>query len=324
MPLFGLSATYKIFGAEHPGWHDPKKPAGATPLLADPSTGKGYHSTVGWWRPIVTLQALFLSPNLVWLVISLAMYFGLPYNLEAVGGPKDGWAASWVLPRFFLNCGVTMAYVGYWYVTLYHWSFAARKFKPEKSPGFGRMCHNMWYTFLGAVQWTCWEVIFMRLWATGILPYVSDASALADPMLLAKCLFWVAAVPVFREFHFYWAHRMLHFRVLYRFVHSLHHRNVDPEPFSGLCMHPVEHLYYLATILPNIVLTLSPFHFLWNGMHAVISPAAGHSGWVRLMACYPPLRTPPSFSVRIFLATDPSSCPFLGFSLAWPSPLTCF
>jgi sterol desaturase/sphingolipid hydroxylase (fatty acid hydroxylase superfamily) len=75
------------------------------------------------------------------------------------------------------------------------------------------------------------------------------------------------------------AHRMLHFRVLYRFVHSLHHRNVDPEPFSGLCMHPVEHLYYLATVLPSVVLTLSPFHFLWNGMHAVISPAAGHSGW---------------------------------------------
>ena len=42
---------------------------------------------------------------------------------------------------------------------------------------------------------------------------------------------------------------------------------VDPEPFSGLCMHPVEHLYYLATVLPSVVLTLSPFHFLWNGIH---------------------------------------------------------
>jgi len=44
-------------------------------------------------------------------------------------------------------------------------------------------------------------------------------------------------------------------------------------------MHPVEHLYYLATVFPSVVFTLSPFHFLWNGMHAVISPAAGHSGW---------------------------------------------
>ena len=92
----------------------------------------------------------------------------------------------------------------------------------------------MWYTFLGAFQWSVWEVIFMRLWATGALPYISDASAFADPATAAKVLFWVAAVPVFREFHFYWAHRMLHFRVLYRFVHSLHHRNVRPCPSRPL------------------------------------------------------------------------------------------
>ena len=34
------------------------------------------------------------------------------------------------------------------------------------------------------------------------------------------------------------AHRMLHARALYKFVHSLHHRNADPEPFSGISMHP--------------------------------------------------------------------------------------
>jgi hypothetical protein len=162
----------------------------------------------------VSLQALFYSPNLVWLVISAAMYIAVPYNLEADGGPKDGWAASWMLPRFYLNCGVTMAYVGYWYLSLYHLSFSELKFKPQNSPGFGRMVHNMWYTFLGAVQWSAWEVIFMRLWATGTLPYVKDATTLTDPVLLAKMLFWVASIPVFREFHFYWAHRMLHFRVL--------------------------------------------------------------------------------------------------------------
>ena len=31
---------------------------------------------------------------------------------------------------------------------------------------------------------------------------------------------------------------MLHVRALYKFVHALHHRNADPEPFSGISMHP--------------------------------------------------------------------------------------
>jgi sterol desaturase/sphingolipid hydroxylase (fatty acid hydroxylase superfamily) len=38
------------------------------------------------------------------------------------------------------------------------------------------------------------------------------------------------------------ASRLIHIRFIYKFVHSLHHRNGDIEPFSGMCMHPVEHM----------------------------------------------------------------------------------
>jgi hypothetical protein len=62
-------------------------------------------------------------------------------------------------------------------------------------------------------------------------------------------------------------------------VHSLHHRNTDVEPFAGLAMHPVEHLYYYACILPSLVCLASPFHFVWNGIHMLLAPAASHSGW---------------------------------------------
>jgi sterol desaturase/sphingolipid hydroxylase (fatty acid hydroxylase superfamily) len=67
--------------------------------------------------------------------------------------------------------------------------------------------------------------------------------------------------------------------VLYKYVHSLHHRNTDIEPFSGLCMHPVEHLYYFSCVLPSLYFYMSPFHMMWNGMHLLLSPAASHSGW---------------------------------------------
>jgi hypothetical protein len=44
-------------------------------------------------------------------------------------------------------------------------------------------------------------------------------------------------------------------------------------------MHPVEHLYYYACILPNLALVASPFHFLWNGVHLLLAPGASHSGF---------------------------------------------
>ena len=37
-----------------------------------------------------------------------------------------------------------------------------------------------------------------------------------------------------------------HLRFMYKYVHSVHHRNTDIEPFAGLSMHPVEHLYYFS------------------------------------------------------------------------------
>jgi len=79
--------------------------------------------------------------------------------------------------------------------------------------------------------------------------------------------------------HFYFSHRFLHIRPIYRYVHSLHHRNVDIEPFAGLTMHPVEHLYYFACLAPSLWWGGSPFLFLFNGYHLLLSPAASHSGW---------------------------------------------
>jgi len=68
------------------------------------------------------------------------------------------------------------------------------------------------------------------------------ATILDSPTLLLINVATVLLIPLWRDIHFYSAHRFLHLRPLYRLVHSLHHRNTDPEPFSGLAMHPVEHL----------------------------------------------------------------------------------
>lgn len=121
----------------------------------------------------------------------------------------------------------------------------------------------------------------MRLWATGVVPYASDAEVLGSSRLLAWNVLWVMVVPLWRDLHFYIAHRFVHIRAIYRFVHSLHHRNADPEPFSGMTMHPIEHLYYFSNALVPVLYVsgLSPLIFLWLYVHLAIAPGAGHSGF---------------------------------------------
>ena len=196
-----------------------------------------------------------------------------PSDLDAARAsfaPSD----PWVLARLKLNLGVVLCYIGFFYVSLYHCGASARKFNPGNRPSAARVCHNAWYTALGAAQWTAWECVFVRCWATGKLPYVADADAFASWPNALRMVLWALAVPVCRELHFYWAHHFLHFRVLYKYVHSLHHRNTDIDPFSGLCMHPVEHLYYFSCVGPSLLFCMSPLGMYWNLIHLLISPAA--------------------------------------------------
>ena len=127
------------------------------------------------------------------------------------------------------------------------------------------------------------EAGFLFMYATGRLPYIADSEAFSSWSNAARMIGWSLGVPLFREVHFYAAHRLIHVRFVYRFVHSLHHRNTDIEPFSGLSMHPIEHLYYFTSYAPALYFLMSPFHMLWFGYHLLISPAAAHSGFeVRL------------------------------------------
>jgi len=198
-----------------------------------------------------------------------------PYDYEA----GKNFSISFFIFRLSVNVFVCFSYTAFWYITLYVLDWAKRKYNPSYRPSGTRMFHNIFYSFLGVLQWTVWEVIFVYIYANNKLMFISDDEAFTSFPNIVRMVFWSLAVPVWRDLHFYFAHRFIHMRVLYKYVHSLHHRNFDPEPFSGLSMHPIEHLYYFSCIAPSLYFLMSPFHFLWNGTHLLLSPAASHSGW---------------------------------------------
>lgn len=158
-------------------------------------------------------------------------------------------AACRILPRFYLNFIVAFVYYAFFYAGLYVFRLSGRKFLEGSYPTLGNMVHNMWYWMLGIVQWTFWEAVMVRLWATGVVEYKTAEEIFADKRLLAINVLWVITIPVWRDVHFYIAHRFLHIRAIYTYVHKLHHRNADPEPFSGITMHPVEHLCVSVKLL---------------------------------------------------------------------------
>jgi sterol desaturase/sphingolipid hydroxylase (fatty acid hydroxylase superfamily) len=69
---------------------------------------------------------------------------------------------------------------------------------------------------MGTLQWSTWEIIFMYLWGSGRLPYIKDSEFFSTGGHPLKAIGWTLAIPLWREFHFYWCHRLIHTRVLYK------------------------------------------------------------------------------------------------------------
>lgn len=74
---------------------------------------------------------------------------------------------------------------------------------------------------------------------------------------------WVAATVVIIAFwhdtYYYWAHRWMHHPRLYRHVHRMHHRFVNPTPFASYAFHPLEAVLEAAWFLPlALIMPIDP------------------------------------------------------------------
>ncbi|TNE69711.1 MAG: fatty acid hydroxylase family protein [Bacteroidetes bacterium] len=82
----------------------------------------------------------------------------------------------------------------------------------------------------------------------------TDVAEYGVPYLILS----VVLVIVLHDTYFYWMHRLMHHPKLYRYIHLVHHKSVNPSPWAAYSFHPVEAVIE-AGILP-LVLFLMPLH----------------------------------------------------------------
>jgi len=215
------------------------------------------------------------------------------------------WHYGWVSKVVAFNLGCEFLIYSFWHYMTYASNFSTGKLRDKKfnpnnqysdqgqkagffSSSSGHLQREVFFTTLGWLQSSAYQCVMMYLWASGKVAYYDDFWAYP-----AYSLFFLLFVTYWREFHFYWAHRMIHpwwngknglaqgdiGAFLYRWFHSLHHKSYNPGPWSGLSMHPVEHfIYYSCTLLP-LIFVQHPIHFLFAKFHADIAPIGGHDGY---------------------------------------------
>ncbi|ASU36677.1 sterol desaturase family protein [Mucilaginibacter xinganensis] len=80
--------------------------------------------------------------------------------------------------------------------------------------------------------------------------------------------------------YFYWTHRLMHWKPLFKYVHKTHHLSINPTPFAAYAFHPLEAVVEVS-IIPLISFTI-PHHasaIVVFGFYSLLLNVAGHLGY---------------------------------------------
>ncbi len=93
-------------------------------------------------------------------------------------------------------------------------------------------------------------------------------------------LFSCVCMIIVHDTYFYWAHRFMHWKKIYRFVHRIHHISTNPTPWAAFAFHPLEAIVEVA-ILPIMAIAI-PLHpaaiIVWL-LFMTLENVMGHCGF---------------------------------------------
>ena len=251
----------------------PKKPAGFMPLLDWPQ------------RPAAVAKWFFGVPGFFapWYAIYVALtciaYFVFTPELARM----ETLALDWVLLILLRNIALITIFTGGLHLWLYRVRGQGRKTKyngnwmarnDRRFLFHNQVFDNIFWSMIGTLVWSLYEIGLWWGYANGALPYS------ANPVWF---VLWMILMPFWRNFHFYWIHRLIHWPPLYRTIHYLHHKNVNVGPWSGMAMHPIEHTLYFSCMLIHLVVPSHPLHMMFNGLTTALGPGVSHSGFDELV-----------------------------------------
>ena len=258
-------------------WHFlPRLPLNVSPYFNWPVSA----SAIGRWL----FAAWFpLTERLIFCVLAVISFlFFLPSSEVIAAG---GW--GWIIQIYLKNMGLMLVIAGGLHLYLYRYHKQQKTLKFDKSMAnkdasrftFGNQLRdNMFWTLASGVTiWTAIEACLHYLQATGIAPQLEF---IQNPVWFGVLFL---AIPLWNSLWFYLIHRALHFPILYRLAHHVHHRNISVGPWSGNAMHPLEHLIWMSGAFIYALISCHPVHILFSQYLSILGAVTSHSGYEGLV-----------------------------------------
>ncbi len=256
-------------GFERKKGFDPE-PFDVPPLFQSPSRPL---AMVSWF-----ITKFMWPQSLAWIALAAASYH---YFTPSIGrfadlGPDD------VAVLWLRNIVLMVVVIGgqHWWLHIRKAQGTEFKYNPNwlatnrRSFLFNNQTRdNMFWTLVsGGGIAAIYEASMFWFYANDSVARLSSLWAICA---MTVAVFWIEGL------HFYLNHRLLHLEPIYGWAHALHHRNVNTGPWSGISMHPFEHILYFSLPLVFLVVPGSPFIITFCVVYLMISPSPSHSGFDR-------------------------------------------
>lgn len=259
-------------------WHyHPDGPVSLNPLFKWPPRP----AEVLKWYSGAWLQITALTLCLSLAVIAYAFFFP---SLEAM----QTFAPGWMFRIWLLNMVPQILVAGslHWWLYMRKGQGMYKKFdRRDLTRNNGtftfrnQVLDNIWWTLGSAMTVaTVYQWVIYWAMANGYVPTVTWSGA---PVWFVV---WMVFIPMWSGLHFYWVHRLEHHPKLYKYVHAVHHRNVNIGPWSGISNHWYENLLYFTTYFIHLIVPSHPLHVLFHAYFQQVSPVLSHSGFEKLKA----------------------------------------
>jgi sterol desaturase/sphingolipid hydroxylase (fatty acid hydroxylase superfamily) len=261
-----------------PRWHYcPRVPIEVSPLFSRPFAPLAvFRWFARGWFP--------LSENLIILSLAILSWSYLHPSLEQC----REFSVDWIALIYLRNLALMLLVAGGLHLYFYVFRLQGDERRYDARPMArnnrvftfnDQVLDNMfWSCASGVTVWSAYEVLMMWALANGYAP------ALLWPADAGWLILLIFLVPIWETFYFYLIHRLIHWPPLYRSVHYLHHRNTNVGPWSGLSMHPLEHLIYLGSVLIHFVVPANPLLIIYHLQHFTLSAATTHTGYQGVLA----------------------------------------
>ena len=245
------------------------------------------HAPYWHWppKPVTLLKWIWqnylqVSDRSIYLLLAFVVAFWLQPVTDGQAELAPGWMLH-VLARNLVLLGVVAGGLHLWFYGIDGQGkllkFDPRPYSKRRNALFKfgyQTWDNMFFSLCSGVPiYSAFEIGLRWMYANGHLSMLEFG---ANPV------WFIALFPIlalWQSFHFYAVHLALHQPAIYKYVHAVHHRNVNTGPWSGNSMHPVESTGYFSAMLILLILPAHPVHMVFLGYWLLLGAASSHSGY---------------------------------------------